>query len=293
MNKLLVIGGSGMLGSSLVNACKVKTIEFDSPSSKILDIRNIKLLRDYILKRKPFAVINCAAWTDVEESESQYQNAYRLNVEAVKNIATVAKESGIPVVHISTDYVFNGQKTFPYTEKDLPAPINAYGLSKYEGEMMLLELFPENSYIVRTSWLYGINGKNFVKKILARAILKEKVQVVNDQFGSPTNSEDLAEGILRLVESYPEPGIYHFSNSGNVSWFEFAVKIYELARTEKQLVIPIGSDSLVSKLKRPKYSVFSTEKWENAGMTKIINWEKSLTDVFPRIETSVRKEISN
>ena len=290
MSKLLILGGSGMLGSSLISECNLEAVSYDAPKSSILDIRNQKQVQEYISNLKPFAVVNCAAWTDVEKSESEYPIAHDLNADAMHNIAIAAEEARVPVVHISTDYVFDGSKREKYTERDETNPINNYGLSKLLGEKNLLEILPDSSYIIRTSWLYGTSGKNFVKSILKKALAQEKIQVVNDQVGSPTNSEDLARGILAILQRRPNAGIYHFSNMGQISWYEFAVKIYQLAGTDVQLVEPMDSSSCLSKVKRPARSVLSTDKWDKAEITKIVRWDESLFQIFPRILESVRTE---
>jgi dTDP-4-dehydrorhamnose reductase len=288
MTKFLILGGSGMLGSSLISECRIDGIQYDAPDSSILDIRNQRQVQDYISKLKPTAIVNCAAWTDVENSENEYQSAYELNVNGIQNVAIAAQDVGVPVVHISTDYVFDGLKKAKYSEQDETSPINSYGLSKLLGENALLKLCPEKSYIIRTSWLYGMSGKNFVKSILKKALEGKRMQVVQDQVGSPTNSEDLARGIISILQVKPSPGIYHFSNLGDVSWYEFARKIYEMSGFDVQCIEPIASTAFPSKAKRPEHSVLSTDKWSTAKITKIIAWEESLSQILPRILDSVR-----
>ena len=290
MNKLLILGGSGMLGSSLIAECIVTKVLFEAPSSTSLDITNKKDVQSYISSHKPIAVVNCAAWTDVENSEIEFPKALKLNADGVFNIAIAAKSVGVPVVHISTDYVFDGTKKEPYSEYDLTNPINSYGASKLQGERILMDIYPENSYVIRTSWLYAATGKNFVKSILKKALSHQRIRVIQDQIGSPTNSEDLARGITALLNTKLEAGIYHFSNEGKISWYEFATKIYNLAGTDVGLVEPIDAYSYPSKVKRPDYSVLATKKWEKAEITQIVQWEDSLTKVFPKVLETVRKE---
>lgn len=272
-----------MLGTSLVSECVLGAIAYDAPRSTKLDIRKRDDVRNYIQQHKPAAIVNCAAWTDVENSESEYPKAKQLNVDAVQNIAIAAKEAGLPVVHISTDYVFDGTKREAYSESDLTNPINSYGISKMLGEKVLLGVASENSYIIRTSWLYGVSGNNFVKTILRKALVQERIQVVNDQVGSPTNSEDLARGILAILQSRPDMGVYHYSNAGIVSWLEFAKRIYQLAGTDVNLIEPIQSAAYPTKVKRPSRSVLLTKKWERAAISKLIDWDESLTEIFPRM----------
>lgn len=293
MNEILILGGSGILGSSLVNECKLRNISYAAPGSSVLDITKQNQILHYFSMYQPSAIINCAAWTDVENSEIEFQQACALNADAVSYLAVAAKQAEIPVIHISTDYVFDGTKESEYSENDLTSPINGYGVSKRQGESNLLEELPENAYIIRTSWLYGTSGKNFVKSILKKALAQERIQVINDQVGSPTNSEDLAKGILGVLKERPQEGIYHFSNIGKITWHEFASKIYELAGADVSLVEPSDSNSYASKVKRPSHSVLSTEKWSRADITKLVLWDSSLSTIFPRILTSVQMELSS
>lgn len=283
MTKLLILGGSGMLGTSLASECKLGAIAYDAPRSTKLDIRKRKEVQNYIQQHKPDGIVNCAAWTDVENSESDYPKAIELNADAVLNIAIAAREAGLPVVHISTDYVFDGTKIKAYSEGDSPNPINSYGVSKMLGEKVFLEVASENSYIIRTSWLYGVSGNNFVKTILRKALVQDRIQVVDDQVGSPTNSEDLARGILAILQKKPATGVYHYSNLGVISWFEFAKRIYQLAGTDVNLIEPIKSSAYPTKVKRPPRSVLLTEKWARSEISKLVDWEESLTRIFPRL----------
>ena len=279
----LIAGGSGQLGIAVSEKLGEIGIMFHAWGSQDLDITKGPIVRDFVSKLSPKVIVNCAAWTDVENSESEYPKAIELNVDAVQNIAIAARETGLPVVHISTDYVFDGTKREAYSEGDLTKPINSYGVSKLLGEKVLLGLACENSYIIRTSWLYGVSGNNFVKTILRKALAQERIQVVNDQIGSPTNSEDLARGILTILQKKPSTGVYHYSNSGVVSWFEFAKRIYQLAGTDGNLIEPIQSSAYPTKVKRPSRSVLLTEKWERAEISKLVDWDESLTRIFPRI----------
>jgi len=290
MNKILIIGGSGILGSSLVNECKLRNISYVAPGSSVLDITKQNEILRYFTLHQPSAIVNCAAWTDVENSEIEFQKACALNADAVRYLALTAKQAEIPLIHISTDYVFDGAKESRYSENDQTSPINGYGVTKLQGENYLLEVLPESAYIIRTSWLYGTSGKNFVKSILKKALAQERIQVVVDQVGSPTNSEDLARGILEILTKRPQEGVYHFSNRGKISWYEFAVKIYELAESDVRLVEPIASQTYSSLVKRPSNTALSTVKWDEADITKTTEWEESLRNVFPKILELLQEE---
>lgn len=292
MNEILILGGSGILGSSLVNECKLRNISYAAPGSSVLDITRQSEILHFISMHQPSAIINCAAWTDVENSEIEFQQACALNADSVRYLALTAKQADIPVIHISTDYVFDGTKVGRYSENDPTSPINGYGVSKLQGEKNLLEIFPEKAYIIRTSWLYGISGRNFVKTILKKALVRDHIQVVNDQLGSPTNSEDLAQGILGIFRKKPQEGIYNYCNKGQITWYEFALKIYELAGADAGLVEPIHSNLHSGKVKRPSRSVLSVDKWNKSGITDLVSWDASLSRIFPRILDAINKEIS-
>jgi len=289
MNRILLLGGSGILGSEVLNQLQVRNIDYVSPKSSDLDIRDKGSLESFIADFKPNWIINCAAWTNVDGAEDSFDSALELNSVAVKNIAEVAKKFECPVIHISTDYVFDGDSLDPYSETAPVNPVNRYGQSKLQGENALLEAFSEGAYIVRTSWLYGAKGKNFVKTLAMKALNGESARVVDDQKGSPTSARDLAIGIIQLIETHPMPGIYHYSNTGRCSWFELAQAIYEKAGADSNLVEPILSASLDLKAKRPRYSLLSKEKWNSAGISEIPDWQSSLETLLPEILAEIRE----
>jgi dTDP-4-dehydrorhamnose reductase len=289
MSRILLLGGSGILGSEVLNQLQVKNIDYVSPKSSDLDIRDRGSLESFIGDFKPNWIINCAAWTNVDGAEDSFDSALELNSAAVKNIAEVAKKYESPVIHISTDYVFDGDSSNPYSETALVNPVNRYGQSKLQGENALQKVFSEGAYIIRTSWLYGTKGKNFVKTMAKKALNAENARVVDDQEGSPTNARDLAIGIIQLIETQPKSGIYHYSNTGSCSWFELAQAIYEKAGADSNLVEPILSASLDLKAKRPRYSLLSKEKWNSAGISEIPDWQSSLETLLPEILAQIRE----
>ena len=290
MTRLLLLGGSGILGSEVLKEALHKKIECQSPRSEELDIRNSAELEKAVSYYKPDWIINCAAWTNVDGAESSPLEALDLNQKVVENIAKVAAKENCAVVHISTDYVFDGSSAVGYAENDATNPINHYGLSKREGELALRKERSIESYILRTSWLYGVTGKNFVRTMTARALNGEESKVVSDQIGSPTNARDLAQGIFSIIEKQPEPGIYHFANQGRCSWFEFAQKIYDLAGADSELVQPIESNQLHQVAKRPSRSILNTTKWVDSQLGSIPSWEISLASLIPEIITSMMSE---
>jgi dTDP-4-dehydrorhamnose reductase len=280
MSQLLIVGAGGMLGSEVYSQLRAQAYEIECPSSTELDIRNLDLVESYIGDIKPDWIINCAAWTRVDDSENFPNLAREVNEVGVRNIAQTASKFHARLIHISTDYVFDGRSNVPYAESDQPNPINEYGLSKYLGEQSIKNVNSQNSFIVRTSWLYGENGNNFVNTMVHKALKNELVKVVDDQVGSPTSSRDLAKAVDEIFKHTPEPGIYHYSNLGECSWFEFAQEIYALVGADVDLVEPIPSKSLNLRASRPTYSVLSKDKWIKSGLSKPPHWKQSLNSTI-------------
>jgi len=282
MERILLLGGSGILGSEVRSQLQRDKFDYVAPTSADLDIRNKDQVIKFVSQFKPAWIVNCAAWTNVDGAESSFDEARQLNAIALENLGISADLFECKVIHISTDYVFDGDSSEPYLETSQVHALNKYGESKLQGESALLAELP-SAYIVRTSWLYGASGKNFVKTIAGKALRSEEARVVDDQVGSPTSARDLATGILSILKNQPEPGIYNYSNLGSCSWFELAKKIYETVGADKGLVHPISSDSLRFIAKRPKFSLLSKEKWISAGLSKVPKWEESLQLMLPEI----------
>ena len=282
MERILLLGGSGILGSEVLAHLQSENLDYVAPTSTDLDITNNDQLLRVISEFKPAWIINCAAWTNVDGAESFFEEARELNAFAAKNIGIAADLFDCKVIHISTDYVFDGNSSEPYLETSHVQPLNKYGESKLQGESALLAAL-SSAYVIRTSWLYGTSGKNFVKTIVGKALRKEEARVVDDQVGSPTSARDLATGILSILKNQPEPGIYNYSNLGSCSWFELAQKIYETVGADNGLVHPISSGSLSFIATRPKYSLLSKEKWISARLSEVPNWEDSLELIVPEI----------
>ena len=287
MNQILLLGGSGILGSDVLRLIDLDSYDYVAPTSTDLDIRDKEQLFKYVSELKPSWIINCAAWTNVDGAESSFQEARGINSIAVENLGTAAGLFGCKIIHISTDYVFDGESSKPYDESSPVNPVNKYGASKLEGENALLAVAPD-SYVIRTSWLYGASGKNFVKTIAGKAIQKEEARVVNDQVGSPTSARDLAGAIMSIVSNQPKPGVYNYSNDGSCSWFEFAQRIYERVGANPSLVLPISSDSLSLLARRPRFSLLSKEKWKSSGLAEVPRWQDSLDLLLPEIVAELR-----
>lgn len=270
-----------MLGQDLVRTTPYG-IELVALSSKEFDVTKPELVENRMKQISPDKVIHCAAWTDVDGCEKDPEKAEQANVLGTRNVGRFCSDFGIPFCYISTDFVFDGLKNVPYIEDDLPNPINVYGKTKLAGEEWVRGNLT-NWFIVRTSWLFGVSGKNFVTTMLRFSKEQSFVKVVNDQVGSPTFTEDLASAIwqLALGEKF---GLYHITNSGNCSWYQFACEIFKAAKIDKE-VIPITSNELSRPATRPHYSVLSNGKWTQNGFAPLRHYNESLLSYLSLIKT--------
>ena len=288
-----LIGNKGMLGTEVSLLMEELHIPFIG-TDRDVSITDINALREftnhYSLLNNPVKwIINCAAYTAVDKAEDDKETCHLINIEGSRNIAAAAKEIGAAIIHISTDYVFNGRGEKPYTEEDETDPIGIYGLSKRYGEIKILEE-NENSYIIRTAWLYGKHGNNFVYTMLRLMKEKQKISVVNDQRGSPTWTKNLAQTIIEIIKQSGEGkvipyGIYNYTNEGEITWYEFAGEIYKQAQLAGLLsntceVKPCTSAEFPAKVTRPAYSVLDKTKIKNILGISIPVWNESLQNIF-------------
>ena len=288
-SKILVTGSNGQLGKELQDlASSFPQFEFVFLSKEDLPIHNFELVRVFFDSVKPAFCINCAAYTAVDKAESEKELAFQINGEAVGVLAAVCKEHGTKFIHVSTDYVFNGEATYPYTENFPTDPVNTYGASKLEGEKQAMQLDPD-CIIVRTSWVYSSHGKNFVKTMIRLMNEKDSISVVNDQIGSPTYAADLAGTILQIAESFhahnsqlTAHGIFNYSNEGIISWFEFAEAIKEIINCPCD-VKPIPTSAYPTPAKRPGYSVLDKTKIQEAFGIQLKDWKESLQVCIDKI----------
>ena len=291
--KWAITGGSGQLGRSLARVLDDRGFSYISWSKKDLDITE-KSATKVIEQANPQVLINCAAWTNVDGAEDDFEGALRVNQIGAQNCAISAKELGIPLFHISTDYVFSGRANHPWKVTDETHPASKYGLSKLLGEKSITEIFPEQSRILRTAWLYGPYGKNFAKTIIRKALTtKDQIKVVNDQKGQPTSTLDLADQIVVSAQTNLKPGVYHATNSGEATWWEFARNLVELSGENSNRVIPVTSDQFPSKTKRPEYSVLDHSQWHSSGVEPMRSWQQALEAMHPEIHEAVESEIAN
>jgi len=286
--KILVTGSNGQLGKELQDlALAFPQFEFVFLSREDMPIHNFELVRVFFDSVKPAYCINCAAYTAVDKAESEKDLAFQINGEAVGVLAAVCKEHQTKFIHISTDYVFNGEGNYPYTKNFPTDPVNVYGASKLEGEKQAIQLNPD-CIIIRTSWVYSSYGKNFVKTMIRLMNEKDSISVVNDQIGSPTYAADLAEAVLKIIADCElrtanwRPGIYNFSNEGIISWFEFAEAIKEIIKCPCDLK-PIPTSSYPTPAKRPAYSVLDKTKIQETFGIQLKDWKESLVVCIEKI----------
>lgn len=290
---ILITGSKGQLGNEILSIIKTGKAEIGPISdyylsSKIfktdiseLDVSNLSAVRSFCKKNEIDLIINCAAYTNVDGCETDRESAFKVNVLGPRNLAMVSSEINSKLVHISTDYVFSGDATAPYLESDVCNPKSVYGSTKYCGEQYIRD-FCNQYFIVRTSWLYGYVGKNFVKTIIKQARRKDEIKVVNDQRGNPTNANDLAYHILKICRT-DEYGIYHCTGTGECSWFEFATKIVEFSGLSCT-VLPCISDEFPSSVKRPAYSSLDNIMLQSTVGNEMRHWQEALKEYIENLK---------
>jgi len=286
--KILVTGSNGQLGTELVNRYS------DRPNDELfvgdlpdIDITSELSIASTFASIAPDIVINCAAWTAVDAAEEKESSAFTVNAEGPAILATYCARAGARLVQISTDYVFEGNASEPYREDSQPGPITAYGRTKLAGENFVRELLPDNHLIIRTAWLYSPTGHNFVKTIVKAQRNRETLSVVTDQIGQPTCASDLADQIVTLLDTYPGSGIFHGTNSGVTSWFEFARAIMSEIGEDPERILPTDSSSYVQLAPRPAYSVLGHQAWASVGMAPMRDWRVALHEAMPDIMLAI------
>lgn len=271
--KVLVTGVKGQLGYDVVKELERRGMEAVGVDIEEMDITDAASVSAVIKEAAPDAVIHCAAYTAVDAAEDNEEICRKVNADGPRNIAKVCKELDIKMIQISTDYVFNGEGERPWEPDDKCEPQSVYGLTKYEGEQAVQEEL-DKFFIVRIAWVFGINGKNFVKTMLNLAKTRDTLTVVNDQFGSPTYTYDLAKLLVDMIQT-DKYGIYHATNEGICSWYEFACAIFKEAGIEMN-VLPVTSAEYAAKAKRPENSRMSKEKLTEQGFEKLPAWQDAL-----------------
>lgn len=282
--KWLIAGGNGQLGRAMQAELSRSGITFIALDRGQLDITNGAEIERIFRNEKPDVVLNAAAWTNVDDAEGAEKAAEMVNAYGAGLMARECAAVGARIVHVSTDFVFSGDSEIPWAEDSTLEPISLYGRTKAEGERLVRESSPNNFFIVRTAWLYSPWGKNFVKTMVRIALQETRtVEVVHDQIGQPTSALDLAAQIRGMVEHDATPGIYHGTNSGEASWFEFAQHVFELSGADPVRVFPIDSAAYPRRAKRPSYSVLGHQRWIDEGLSPMRNWREALKATLPAV----------
>lgn len=281
--KTLITGANGQLGTELH-----EILEREFPGQTLytdvqeLDLTNAKAVDSYVANNEITHIVNCAAYTAVDRAEEEKMLCAAVNTDAVKNLAMAADANGAKIIHISTDYVFDGTNHRPYRESDKVNPISQYGTTKRKGETLLLALAPQ-AIIIRTAWLYSAHGKNFVKTMLRLADSQPEIKVVCDQIGTPTFARDLASAVVKVLQSHQwVPGIYHFTDEGAASWYDFAKAIFRIAGKDVK-VTPILTEDYPTPASRPSYSILDRTRIKATYGIEIPHWEEALADCLRQL----------
>jgi dTDP-4-dehydrorhamnose reductase len=286
--KILISGAGGQLGLSLREVLRTRDYDVIYLDRHELDITDSDAVNKIVSESKPNVVINAAAYTNVELAELEPEKAFAINERGARNLAKAAGSINSKLLHFSTDYVFSGANNKPWEVNDEKRPLSSYGKSKLAGEKAIIEEIPDNFLIIRTAWLYSPFGKNFYKSILKLALINdEPISVVNDQFGQPTNAEDLSNLAISALENKVKSGIFHGTNSGSASWYDFALEIFNLAGSDINRVKAISTKDYKSKAVRPEYSVLDNSKWVESGVVPLCPWQDSVARAFPSIQNSL------
>lgn len=282
---ILVTGSNGQVGSEIRELAHNYEYHFFFTKSTELDITDHIAIEQFAKQNNINTIINCAAYTAVDKAESDEDSADKINHQAVRNLANIAKDKNIKLIHISTDYIFDGTNCKPYIESDIANPQGVYGRTKLEGEKAVLEINPPNTIIIRTSWVYSSFGSNFVKTMFRLGKERESLNVVYDQVGTPTYARDLARAILDILPKIDSQKveIYHYSNEGVLSWYDFAKEIMRMTKLECQ-VNPIESKEYPTPAKRPYYGVLNKFKIKSKFEVEIPYWKDSLDECLKKME---------
>jgi len=273
---ILLTGGHGMLGKALQDNLRQHNLSFVAMNKQTCDITNLTQLRHCIQQHRPTYIINCAAYTAVDDAEEDTERAFAINETGSKNLGLIAQEFQLGLIHISTDYVFDGTSTSPYVETAPTNPLSVYGTSKLKGEQALLMCCP-TAKIVRTQWLYGPYGKNFVQTMLTLAKKYPALTVVDDQIGTPTYTPHLADALRRLM-AHTQSGIFHVRNSGSGSWYDFAMEIFSQSNIDIK-VSPVDSSAYPRPAARPKHSVLAMDRWhKELQEPPLPHWKEALQE---------------
>ena len=285
----LITGGTGQLGIALAQELSRRDLPFSSVGSKDLDVTNGSALHNFVGKLAPTVIVNCAGWTDVDGAEAHEELAARVNSDGAANVAFAAKSCGAKLIHISTDYVFSGQSQHPYGVNTAKNPQSAYGRTKADGEDRILGEYSQDTWIIRTAWLFSPWGKNFAKTMTRFALCGEgEVRVVDDQSGQPTSAADLTNQVVSLALAQAPAGIYHATNGGEATWFDFASEIFKCVGVDVKRLVPIATHVYGQRAIRPTYSVLNHDMWNKTTLPPMRDWRQALKEAMPEIITSIK-----
>ncbi|TQL22530.1 dTDP-4-dehydrorhamnose reductase [Streptomyces sp. SLBN-134] len=283
----LVTGAGGMLGQDVLARLAAAGERATALDRAALDLTDAAAVRRALERHRPAVVVNCAAWTAVDDAETREAEALAVNGDGPARLADACTRTGAVLLHVSTDYVFAGDATAPYAEDAPTAPRSAYGRTKLAGERAVLNTLPDRGYVVRTAWLYGTGGANFVRTMIRLEGQREKLDVVDDQRGQPTWSADLAGLLLALgrgaLAGTAPPGVYHGTSSGETTWYGLTREIFRLLGADPDRVHPTTSEAFVRPAPRPAYSVLGHDRFAAAGVAPLRDWRAALAEAFPRI----------
>ena len=288
-----ILGGHGQLGCSFHDVLTSAGIPFKIFSRAEADITDRDGLIQVLTSQQLTVIVNCAAWTAVDNAEDFKSEAFAINADGTRNVAIAARTIGARLVHISTDYVFPGDEVGARAEGAPTGPSSVYGASKLAGEEAVLSEYSTNSLIVRTAWLYSKYGGNFVKTMVRKALTSSEVRVVNDQHGQPTLATDLAQHVVELVQHNEAQGIFHGTNSGDTTWYDLTRAIYEMLGVSTSLVSPVDSSAYPTKARRPRNSVLGHQRTLSLGIPEMRTWWEALSASLPEISDLLKKELSH
>ena len=283
MSRWMITGAGGMLGRDLVVALERRAEAVTALSHAQLDVADSTAVRTAVGQHRPDVVVNCAAWTAVDDAEQFEDQALLVNGNGVANLAAACASVRTRLIHMSTDYVFDGRARKPYCEADPPAPRTAYGRTKLAGERAVLDLLPDRGYVVRTAWLYGAHGPNFVRTMIRLERQRPSVDVVDDQYGQPTWTVDVADRIIELIRADAPSGIYHATCSGETTWYGLACEVFRLLGADPARVQPTTTGTLNRPAPRPAYSVLGHSGWTSISLRPIGHWQAALERAFPAL----------
>jgi len=288
--KTLITGASGQLGKSIKAVFEERELDIVALDRQALDVCNeISLFRE-LTRIQPKILINCAAWTAVDLAEDCEEEAFKVNSDGVRLMAQQCRLMNIKFVHISSDYVFSGDRNFPWQESDTPAPKSAYGRSKAAGELHMNFVLGNDAFLIRTGWLYSEYFPNFVYKMVDKALYDDgPIQIVSDQIGQPTSATDVANQILSLLQTEASGGTFHATNSGQATWFDLCKEVFILCNSNPDRVQPISSIELGLPAERPSYSVLGHRNWSTHMLPPMRDWRDALRERLPGIIETVRR----